>query len=526
MEEAKKIFKQRLQRIHVAVGINISLLLYVAVFFGIFAILLPFVQVWEKPSRHYAMPNVEKVDYSAMIDPVLADPDYPQINGITISLPGSMHDPALRISTMFMKTKVFNPNTAQEVENEDQQSQLAMFLNGMHYGRPFKLFGYLVFGFTAVAAMFLIIGGLMLIWKINYKNSGKNAQSKFAKWHRKIFTWVFPPFIIITLTGALMNIGYSASAPMAFLASKGETFETWKLVGPVLFPNLARIEKKNDTVSMLSMNEILLKAKAIMPEVQIHKITLSNWRDSSAQAKVEGYNPYMPFLNGISNEPSVTLSGVDGSLIAQHKVMDKHWSGLFYDAIFFLHFLFGVDTFTRLFIASLMVVAAAALGFGVLLYLEKQARQFSPNVPIYHWMGKLSLSVMVGVIPATGLLFALQWSLPFDMEDRFVWQRGAFALMWLATLTWSFYRINSYQAAKEFLKLGGGLLMLSPPIHWMQSGFFPFALWHDGMFAILGVDSGLLLLGGLLFYTGCKLPYERSAVEAFWIQRLSLKERR
>jgi len=524
MEEAKKIFKQRLQRIHVAVGINISLLLYVAVFFGIFAILLPFVQVWEKPSRHYAMPNVEKVDYSAMIDPVLADPDYPQVNGITITLPGAMHDPALRISTMFMKTKVFNSNTAQEVENEDEQSQLARFLNYMHYGRPFKMFGYLVFGFTAVAAMFLIIGGLMLIWKINYKNSGKNAQSKFAKWHRKIFMWVFPPFIIITLTGALMNIGYNASGPMAYLASKGETFETWKLVGPVLYPNLARIEKKNDTAPMLSMNEILLKAKAIMPEVQIHKITLSNWKDSSAQAKVEGYNPYMPFLNGISNEPSVTLSGVDGSLIAQHKVMDKHWSGLFYDAIFFLHFLFGVDTFTRLFIASLMLVSAFALGFGVLLYMEKQARQFSSNVPIYHWMGKLSLSVMVGVIPATGLLFALQWSLPFDLPERFFWHKSAFALFWIATLTWSFYRLNSYQAAKEFLKLGGVLFFISPLIHFYTSGFSPLRLWHKGMMSILSVDIGLFVVGALLLWIGFKLPQEQEKIQAFWTQKFQLKD--
>ncbi|AFL69279.1 PepSY-associated TM helix domain-containing protein [Sulfurospirillum barnesii] len=519
MEEAKKIFKQRLRRIHVAVGINVSLLLYVSVFFGIFAILLPFIQVWEKPSRHYAMPNIENVDYSAMIDSVLGDPDYPQINGITINLPGSMHDPALRISTMFMKTKVFNPNTTQEVENEDEQSQLAMFLNGMHYGRPFKLFGYIVFGLMAVATMFLLIGGLMLIWKVSYKNSGKNAQSRFSKWHRKIFTWVFPPFIIITLTGALMNIGYTTSAPMTFLASKGETFNTWKLVGPILYPSLERIEKKHDRVSMLSMNEILEHAKAAMPEVSIQKITLSNWKDSRAQAKVEGYNPYMPFLNGISNLPSVTLSGVDGRVLHQHKVMDKHWSGLFYEAMFFLHFLFGVDIFTRLLMAILMVFAGGALGFGVLLYMEKEARKFPQNIPVYHWFGKLSLAVMVGVFPATGLLFALQWSLPFELSDRFLWQKGAFALMWLATLTWAFYRLSSYQAAKEFLKLGGILFLIAPLMHFYNSGFSPLRLWNEGMISILSVDCGLFVLGSILLLIGFKLPQERAKVMAFWTQK-------
>lgn len=42
-KESNKLFNQRLQRIHVVTGISFSLLMYVAVFFGIFGILLPFI---------------------------------------------------------------------------------------------------------------------------------------------------------------------------------------------------------------------------------------------------------------------------------------------------------------------------------------------------------------------------------------------------------------------------------------------------------------------------------------------------
>ena len=42
-KESNKLFKQRLQRVHVVTGISFSLLMYVAVFFGIFAILLPYI---------------------------------------------------------------------------------------------------------------------------------------------------------------------------------------------------------------------------------------------------------------------------------------------------------------------------------------------------------------------------------------------------------------------------------------------------------------------------------------------------
>lgn len=519
-KESNKLLTQRLQRVHVATGISFSLIMYVAVFFGIFAILLPYIQVWEKPSRHFKTADITTIDYSSMIDPVLSNPDYPKINPIEIIFPGYMEDPALKISTDFVKTKVFNPNTNQEVENEDELSQLARFLNHMHYGRPFKDFGYMLFGFTAVAGMFLVIGGVILIIKIKYKNSTKTTSGKFSKWHRKIFTWVFPPFIIITLTGAYMNIGFDGSAPMTYLASKGQTSEVWNLTGPVLFPDEPRLEKKNDNVPMLAINELLKKAKEINPNIDFQMVKIINWQDTSAIAKFEGYNPYMPFLNGISNKPSVTLSGVDGRLISQQKVMDKHWSGLFYDSVFFLHFLFGVDTFTRLFIATIMSISTFALGFGVLLWLEKKARKIPESVPVYQWMGKLSLSVMIGVIPATGLLFFLQWLLPFDMENRVVLQKGLFALLWLSTLTWSFYRLNSYQAAKEFLFLGGILFILSPIIHFYNSGFSPIELYANDMTSILSVDIALFIFGSLLVFIAIKLPQKRVDVQKFWTKNL------
>lgn len=519
-EESKKLLKQRFQRVHVMVGITFSYLMYIAVFFGIFAILLPYITLWEKPSRHIQSADITKINYSAMIDPVLADPEYPKINGVTITLPNYMEDPTVKISARFTKTKLFNPTTGEEIVNEDEQSQLARFLNIMHYGWEFKRFGYVMFGFMAVAVMFLVIGGVIQILLIKYKNSGKNAQSRFSKWHRKIFTWVFPPFIIITLTGALMNIGYSGSSPMAYLASKGQTSEVWTLAGPVLYPPLPIREKKNDNVDMLSMNDLIQRAQKLNSKIDYQKITLTNWGDSSAQAKLEGYNPYMPFLNGISNKPSVTLSGVDGSLIDEQKVLDKHWSGLFYDSLFFLHFLFGVDTFTRLFIATIMTISLFAIGFGVMLYLEKKSRKFPLNIPVYNGLSKFSLSVMIGVIPATGLLFALQWVLPMDIQDRFLWQKGSFFILWLATLTWSFYRINTYQAAKEFLTLGGLLFCMSPLIHFYSSGFSPVELYRLGMIEILSVDIGLLIFGVILLVVSRKLPTSREDVQKYWTKIL------
>jgi len=509
------LFKQRLQRIHVSTGITFSLLMYIAIFFGIFAIMLPYIQVWEKPSRHFQAADITKINYSAMIDPVISNPDYPR-NNIIVTLPGYMNDPALRISHQFTEATVFNPKTEEKLDHEGDRSKLARFLNGMHYGHPLKEIGYTIFGLTAVAIMFLIIGGLILVNIFKYKNTGKNQQSKFSTYHRKIFTWVFPPFIIVTLTGALMCIGYTGSGPMTFIASKGETSVIQKITNPILLPKEKAIEKKNDTVAMLPISELIKKAQNLNPEVTLEKLTLINWKDSSARIKLEGYNPYYQFLNGIYNKPTLTLNAVDGTIISNIKVMDRHWNVLVSDATYFLHLLFGVDVTTRFLIAMLMISACFAIAFGVMLWLEKKAKKFEGKIPFYHGMGRVSLAIMIGVIPSTALLFNLQWLLPITLEDRLIWQQGLFYNMWLGTLFWAFYRINSYKAAKELLFLGGLLFTLAPILHSFISGFSPIDLYTQGMITILSVDISLFILGSLLLLVSNKLPNNREEAKQFW----------
>jgi len=510
-----KQFKHRLHRIHVSTGIVFSLLMYIAVFFGIFAILLPYIQVWEKPSRHFETADITKINYSAMIDPVISDPNFPQ-NNIIIKLPGYMNDPALHVTHQFTEASVFNPTTMEKIKHEGLNSQLARFLNGMHYGRPIKDVGYTIFGFMAVGVMFLIIGGLILINTLKFKNNGKNQQSTFSKWHRKIFTWVFPPFIIITLTGALMCIGFTGAGPMTYLTTKGEKNDVIALIGPILSPTEKIVKRLNNPKPMMPISELIKKAQEINPQIEFQKLLLVNWKDSTARVELSGYNPYKPFLNGIYNKPKIILSAVDGKVIKDVRVMDRPWSILVADALYFLHLLFGVDIFTRIFIAFIMLSSCFAIGFGVMLWLEKKAKKFGNKIHFYHWMGKFSQAIMIGVIPATALLFNIQWLLPFDYENRVFVQQSIFFNFWLATLAWSFYRINSYKAAKEYLALGGILFVTAPIIHFIISGFSPLELVQGGMSSILGIDIMLFILGILLTISAYKLPKERAEAKFFW----------
>lgn len=528
--QTKQNFKQKLFRLHNSAGIIFSLLMYISVFFGIFAILLPYIQTWEKPSRHFSIADHTEINYNKMIEEVLSDPGFPQ-NNVIITLPGVMEDPALKISHKFVVPILFNPLTEKKINYEGNQSHLASFLNEMHYGKPldFKdpsdgkilmFFGRILFGLIAVAIMLISISGLLLTIYMKFRNNTKTPRNTFSKYHIKIFTYTFPIFIIITLGGAFMNIGLITSSPMAKLISGGESVSIDSVVGPALFPIDKAVEKEDISSKMKSINELLIIAKNIAPDVEFQQIKLINWKDKSAQVHFIGYNPYRPFLNGaFFIKPKVILNAIDGELIEHQKVLDRSWGALVAEAILFLHFLFGVDLIIRLFVILIMIASAFAISFGVMLFLEKKARVFDDKIPFYHWMEKVSLSVIIGIIPSTGILFALQWILPFDLQDRVLWQQGIFFNTWLLTLLWSFYRINTYQAAKELLILGGVFFIFSPLLHYAYLKISPLFLIKNEMINILSVDVILLIFGILLIYFSKKLPNNRDEAKYYWIKK-------
>lgn len=506
MEVSKaSLFKQRLFRVHVAAGITFSLVMYIAIFFGIFAIFLPYIQTWEKPSRYLEKVNITQIDYNHMINQVLKDPDFPKDN-ILVNLPGRMGDTAVSISNKFVQPRYFNPKTAVEIENENESmTHLASFLNGLHYGKPLQIVGEFIFGFSAIGTMFLIVTGLILILLYKFKFKANNTRSLFSTVHVKLLTWLSLPFFLITLTGSIMTVGLVSAGPMSQMLTKGKATSIDEVVGTVLFPRNEPTKKEKKETDMLPLSELLIKAQRINPNLIFKQVKLFNWNDTTSRAEFIGYNPYRPFLNGgIFNIPYVALNIHTGELLQNKKVLDNVFPVFVSEGLFFLHFLFGIDIFSRIIVALMMAFCGVAIGFGVMLWLEKKAKEFGGKIPFYHWMGKLSLTIMIGVIPATAMLFLSQWLLPFDLVDRVIWQQSIFYNTWLFTLFWSFYRINSYKASREFFMIGGILFIITMFLHIIKFISVPLSI------NIIAVDISLGIFGVLLIFIAKKLPTNRN----------------
>lgn len=516
MNESKtKLLKHRLYTIHSSLGIAISLFMYVSLFFGVFTIFKPFIEVWEKPSRHFERSNLNNINHEKILDSVISNPDYPKSN-IHIELPGLSKDPTIRITHRFMKGEYFNPNTAEKIQLKDEYTYLGGFLNHLHYGRPLMIIGKVIFGLVAIGTMVLLIGGLILVIKLKFQNNGKNQRANFSKWHRKIFIYTSPIFLIIVLTGALMNIGYLTSKPLTSIVTNGESNNIFAVTNKILKPVDKSIELQNEKASMLDIKELIKNAKEVNADANFQEIRLINWKDKTARVEFIGYNPYKPFVNGVYNKEKVLLNAVDGSLIKDTRAEDSSWTIIFADAFYFIHLLYDVDIFIRTFVALLMILTSFAVGFGVMHWLEKKAKVYDKKVVFYHWMGKISLATMLGVIPATALLFISQWLLSFDLENKTTIQQVIFYISWLATLSWSFFRINSYIAAKEFLFSGGILFIIASLIHQKVSTFYLFDLYKAEMFDILSVDIALIFIGCILIYISKNLPSNREQSKIFW----------
>lgn len=510
-----KLFKQRLIRTHVSLGIIFSLLMYISILFGVFTVFLPYIKTWEKPSRHFSKMNIYNIEYNEMLNEVLKDENFPQ-NNIIIKLPGMLGDPALQITHRFAKAIAFNPNTKERLDNEDaSKSKLADFLNEIHYGGHLKLIGETIVGLNAIGVMALIITGLIMVNIMRFKNKGESQKSTFSKIHVKIFTFLFLPLLLITISGGLMNIGLTTSAPMSKALTHGKSGSIDEVVGTVLFPQNEIVERLNIKTEMLEIKELLLKAKSINPQWDFKEVKLINWTDKTARVEIYGYNPYKPFLNSnLFNRPHIILNASTSELIKNKKVLDNKWPVFVAEILFFLHFLFGIDIVSRIIIALMMLLCSIAIGFGVMLWLEKKASKFEEKIIFYHWMGKLSLCIMIGVLPAIAMLFFSQWILPFNLEDRIFWQQGLFYNTWLFTLFWAFYKINSYDASRDFFRVSGLLFIFSVIAHIGVIDFKSITLVN-----ILSVDIGLSLLGIIFIYISIKLPRNRNEAKLFWSKK-------
>ncbi|MGP2657525.1 PepSY-associated TM helix domain-containing protein [Malaciobacter sp. WC5094] len=482
-----------LMRAHSILGLFALYFFYLACFFGTITIFLPYLKSWESPSRHFSV-NINNINLDEMVPKIIQRNELSDI--IEIWLP-SNHDKALGINDENSKTIYLNPQTQKTLNIDFETNFLTSFFNSIHIGSNIPIIGRILMGIASILMVFLSISGLIM-W-INLKKKKTKKEKFWLKWHKNLSLLLLPFILVFALTGAVLGFMLSTSAPIAYSASEMKSSNLRTLVGPILFPRDKKVETSQETPS-LKISKLEKIAKDLYPNLEIKKIKLFAWNDKNAQIKFIGYLKDNRALTGRVNRMNLVLSGQTGEVISKHNLETSTTPNKILSAFYFLHFIPDEGPIFRIIYFILGVLMTAGLAFGFLIYSEKkQLKAKRENKNYYSILNKLSLSVIIGVIPSTCLILFLYWYFPFDMFERNLWLSGSFYSLWAASLFYIALKNNTLKVINQMLLLSSIFLVLAVAFHGFKTKYYPWISFNEKIYDVFFTDI-VLLVFALIFY--------------------------
>ena len=173
---------------------------------------------------------------------------------------------------------------------------------------------------------------------------------------------------------------------------------------------------------------------------------------------------------------------------------------------YFLHFLPDEGIIVRILFLIFGIVFATSLVFGLMIWLEKKAKKFKKDTQYFNFVSKFSMSLFIGIIPATSFLLFLFWVLPIYLSEKNSWIIGGFFSFWSFTLFYSIYKQNNIETIKFFMKLNSIFLLLTVIFHGIRTNYFIWDSFIKEMNQIFWIDFSLLLFAGISFLISKKMP--------------------
>lgn len=495
----EKLNLKFLIRAHTIVGLACLFLFYISSYFGAFTLLLPYIKTWELPSKHIQHTYEHQFNIDTHLPQIIQEQNFLTQN-IEITLP-TFKDPRLQISAQNQNTVFLNPNTNEILTLNNEQDTISNFFNLVHFGSNIPIFGQPLMGLASIATLFLILSGVLLYFKNKKKAHPKEKPSfkkKWVTWHKYLGFYLTPFVLIFTLTGAFLGFMLYSSTPFALSSSNFEEKNIRKLVGPTLFNKKALLPKSSEKVQTIPFSKLYEKAQANYPELFIDKVNIYNYNQENSQTVFSGHLKNNRMLTSRINRVWITLDSHNAKVLEkidfeQTHVMKKVMSGFY-----FFHFLTDETLLLRLlfFILTLGLITTLVLGY--MIWAEKSIKhRHEPHY--FSVMNRLSIAVMIGVIPASAFVVFLHWLLPFDVYDREIWIKGCFYALWSFTCFYSIYEENITKVIKRLLMASSVLFILAVLLHGLKMNLYPWQSFQEELWVIFGVDMLFTLLALLLF---------------------------
>ncbi len=509
--QIENIYLKYLVRSHTIIGLVALFLFFLATYFGMITLFSPYINAWQNPSRHYEIQTQKELNLDFTMFQAMKALNYPNDN-VEVVLP-SFREKTISVGQGFSNKVYINPYTNKVLDTQNEDDLITLFFNDIHVGRNIPVIGQLLMGVASIGFVFLLISGCYL-YLLNRKR--KNRENFWFKWHKNL-SLVFVPYILVfALTGSVLGFMLSSSTPFALAVTEANESNMRKLVAPILFPKHKNLSQSEQNVDMLEYSKLYDLATKSYPELTIKSFHIYRWYEHNAHVVFRGYLENARTQSSSVNRLSITLSGVDGRVLAKKTMEDSHLGNRVLSLFYFFHFLVDEEIEVRVIIALLSIVFALSILFGFLIWLEKQKMKHKSQHEYYSLMTKLTLSVMFGVIPASAFLLALYWILPFELMDRETWIMGAFYAFWTLTLLLYVACRSSFKVSIVLCFFTALFLLVAVGFHDIKMNYYFFNGFQNRLRDIFYVDIVLCLLAVVFVcigYAGLKMSRLRSFYE-------------
>lgn len=505
----EKLNLKYLIRSHTIIGLFCLFLFYISSFFGSITLFLPYINTWETPSKHFKSTSDYSFNIDEQLDNLLTKNQFLTDN-IDIIFP-SFKDNRIQISALNQNSIYLNPNTNEVLPTKFEQKTVSDFFNILHFGANIPYIGQPLMGMASVGVLFLIISGFLLFIhnkKKEKKVMVKNYKKIWIQWHKYLGLSLMPFIFIFSITGAFLGFMLFASTPFALTASNFEENNLRKLVAPIIFKQKQNLAQNSTIVPMQKLSLLIQTAQKNYPELKIQKATIYNYNKENSQIVFSGYLQENKALSGRTNRMSITLQSSSAEVLEKTTLENTHIIKKALSAFYYLHFIPDETLGLRIVFFILSLAMMICLVFGYLIWAEKKLKHLN-EMRYFNFLNRLSMALMIGIIPATCFVLFLHWLLPFDTFDRDIWIKGCFYSLWAFTLFYSVYENFVIKSLKLFFLLSFILLVCAVLLHGLKMNLYFWESFQQELWCVFYVDLALLCFAGiflLLYFHLNKIP--------------------
>lgn len=491
--------KQKLYNIHKLIGINVALIFYISIFFGLLTIYKPYIHIWESNGKHFQNIKIEDINLNKCVNKLITykKQNIKDEDVSTISLPNINFTANNSISLQEKGGIDLNPYTCEEIKHKD--FEISDFFEELHYGGIGSILFKFLFGFVSVAVLFLTLSGTVMVLKTKFSNKKpKSAKSFFAKYHRVLLLYTVPLIVMFALTGALFNLGVYTSPIITNYLTDGKTSNILSLEKNILRDKKLDIKKENIEIKTLNYKLLYKKAKSQFSDISFYKMEVYNYNDQNARVKFIGYEPENYFLSSVYNDTNIVLDATNANVISKKMADEGTFTEKFLDSVFYLHFLKTFNDLPRHIFILLSFFILVGVTFSLTLWLSRAKE----NTLSYKFLRPFSFTIILGSIFSTALLFASTWLLPKEMIS---YQEPIFYLSYVFLYIFIYLKNNIFSSAKITLFLSSFLFLSSVILHQINTGYSIIRSYTENLNEVFIMDIALIFISLVLFLSAMKL---------------------